>query len=197
MAPIRYFLILAAFSLAVNTALASGRASGDFTDGLCRYEMGGGGLLKAKCAFPQCPTGADCHSPSIYAKGAKIEYFEPLLQWKDTCPSATLGGSCWEVYMDFRLTLGAEDPNGVTALGVNMVQDLEGKLIYKKYWVSTQQKDPSGKFEINGGMVLHVPAGKPLEVSVFQLCARDALGNEGCSAPSTRMEPTAFSKRQK
>lgn len=85
--------------------------------------------------------------------------------------------------MDFKLKFSASDPNGVAAIGTQIAQDLDGKKILKKYWTTTLKKDPEGKYEMLGGLIVHVPPGKPLQLSVFELCAKDGLGNEGCSTP--------------
>lgn len=67
-------------------------------------------------------------------------------------------------------------------VGVNIAQDVDGRKLLKKYWTPAVKQDGEGRYELNGGLVAHVPGGKPLQLSVFELCAKDKLGNEGCTA---------------
>lgn len=162
--------------------VVSAGATGEITDGLCQFTMGPGGLSQALCKLPNCPTGGDCAPPSINLGSTEIRFIEPLLQWKDACPSIAITGGCWEVYMDFILKMAATDPSGMSEIGVNIAQNLEGKQTVKKYASPAVKTLSDGRYEINGGMVLHVPGGRPVELSVTELCAKDAMGNAGCIA---------------
>lgn len=157
-------------------------AQASVTDGLCQFSKGPGGLNQALCRLPNCPTGGDCAPPAINLLNTEIQYMEPLLQWKDTCPSGAISGGCWEVYMDFILKMSASDPSGMSEIGVNIAQVLDGKSSIKKYASPAVKTLSDGRYEINGGMVIHVPGGRPLELSVAELCAKDAIGNSGCVA---------------
>jgi len=152
-------------------------------NGLCTYEPASQGLPKALCSFPSCPVGSDCLPPTIDKFAAAIEYYEPLLQWKDTCPNQSIPNACWEVYIDFRFKVAATDPAGVSTIGVHIAQEVDARRIFKKYWGKAERKDAQGRFEMSAGVVAHVPPGQRLELAVYELCARDSLGNEGCSLP--------------
>lgn len=151
-------------------------------DGLCQFSKGPGGLSQALCKLPNCPTGGDCAPPAINLANTEIQYMEPLLQWKDVCPSSAITGGCWEVYMDFILKMSVSDPSGMSEIGANIAQVLDGKQSIKKYASPAVKTLSDGRYEINGGMVIHVPGGRPLELSVIELCAKDAIGNSGCVA---------------
>lgn len=162
--------------------LVAGVAKASITDGLCQFSKGPGGLSQALCKLPNCPTGGDCAPPAILLSNTEIQYMEPLLQWKDTCPSGAIAGGCWEVYMDFILKMSVSDPSGMNEIGVNIAQVLDGKQTVKKYASPAVKTLSDGRYEINGGMVIHVPGGRPLELSVTELCAKDTIGNSGCIA---------------
>lgn len=163
---------------------SAGALASDFADGLCNFTATSNpGLNKAICYFPSCPTGADCQAPLIDKSSAKIEYYEPLLQWKDSCPNQTLGSSCWEVYVDFKFRVLANDPAGVSAVGLNLASEVESQRVLKKFWVKAEKRDAQGRYELAGGIVAHVPPGKRLELAVHELCARDLLQNESCVPP--------------
>jgi len=162
-------------------------AFGEFADGLCQTEITGSpGLPKATCYFPSCPVGADCMPPTIDRKTAQIEFYEPLIQWKDTCPNTAWSSACWEVHLDFKFRMGAVDPSGVSFIGVHLAHEVDNKKFFKKFWVKAQQKDSTGKFALESGMVVHVPPGQRLELSVFELCAKDGINNEGCVLPEMK-----------
>lgn len=152
--------------------------------GLCQQDHSVPGLPKAICSFPSCPTGGDCMPPAIEKSNPSIEYFEPLIRWQDSCPTADISGSCWEVYIDFRLKLGAQDPSGVSHIGVHMVYEVNAQRIFKRYWGAAVTKDSSARYDMTGAMVVHVPPGQRLEMGVYELCARDRNGNEGCVLPA-------------
>lgn len=122
--------------------------------------------------------------PQIDKGTPSIEYFEPLLRWKDQCPNEEISGACWEVYLDFRLKLAASDPSGVGFVGVHMVHEVNAQRYFKRYWGTAQTKDSSGRYEMSGAMVVHVPPGQRLELGVYELCARDKSNNEGCVLPA-------------
>ena len=171
----RVLLSVCLTSLVSIQANASGEA-----DGICSIDSSGG-LAKASCLFPSCPQGGTCGTFSAIDKNsAKIEYYEPLLQWKDRCPNTAFEGSCWEVYIDFKLRFAANSQNGVSAIGVNIAQDIDTQRTLKKYWAKAETKSADGRYEMNGGMVIHVPASKRLNLSVFELCVRENNGSESC-----------------
>ena len=148
---------------------------------LCQFSKSPGGLSQAVCLLPNCPTGEDCSAPNIVTAASDMQFQQPQLQWKDSCPSSAIIGGCWEVYVDFILKMTASDPAGLSEIGVTVAQDVDGKRILRKYAQPAVKPLPDGRYEINGGMVLHVPAGRQLQLSVSELCAKDQRGNEGCS----------------
>lgn len=155
----------------------------DILDGLCQMDPGGSSLPKATCYFPSCPHGNDCSPPTIDRETAAMTYKEPILQWKDTCPNTTYTGACWEVSVDFTYALKAADPSGVSDIGVHLVLDIANRRQFKKYWIQADRRDAQGRYELAGGLQTHVPPGGRLEMSVFELCARDKVKNESCILP--------------
>lgn len=159
-------------------------AADEMARGLCQQDHSTPGLPKAICSFPSCPTGGDCMPPNIDKGNPFIEYMEPLLRWQDNCPGTGVSGSCWEVYIDFRFRLAATDPAGISHIGVHMMHEVNAQRVFKRYWGNAVAKDSYGRYEMNGAMVVHVPPGQRLEMGVYELCARDRNGNEGCVLPS-------------
>lgn len=158
-------------------------------DGLCQSEnTGQPGLPKTTCYFPSCPTGVDCQPPSVDKTTAKIEYLEPMLQWKDTCPNRDISGQCWEVSVDLKAMVKADDPSGVTNVGVNVAMEVNAKKDFKKVWSKLLDKpNDQGLFEIDGTLLIHVPPGQRMELTVYELCAKDKLNNEGCFPPMSNL----------
>lgn len=151
--------------------------------GLCVQETASPGLPKAICSFPSCPTGGDCQGPVIEKSNPQVEYLEPLLRWQDDCKDPNVTGSCWEVYIDFKLKLGANDPAGIAQIGVNLYTEVNAQRFFKRYYGPAQVKDSYGRYEMASNLIAHVPPGQRLELGVYELCARDKNGNEGCALP--------------
>lgn len=164
--------------------LFSSYATAAFERGLCTLDTATAGLPKAVCSFPSCPTGGDCQPPDINKSNPSIDYFEPLLQWQDSCPGQGLSGSCWAVHLDFRFRLAATDMAGVTHIGVHMMHEVNAQRYFKRYWGTASAKDGQGRYEMTASMVIYVPPGQRLELGVYELCARDKNGNEGCVLPA-------------
>ncbi len=152
--------------------------------GLCTQDFSTPGLPKAVCSFPSCPTGGDCMPPTIDKSNPAVEFLEPLLRWQDDCKDAVVSGSCWEVYIDFKLKLGANDPSGIGQIGVNMYYELNAQRYFKRYWGNATVKDQYGRYDMTSSMIVHVPPGQRLELGVYELCAKDKSGNEGCVLPA-------------
>lgn len=151
--------------------------------GLCTQDHSTPGLPKATCAFPSCPTGGDCLPPTIDKTNPQLEYLEPLLRWQDDCKADTISGSCWEVYIDFKLKLAASDPSGISQIGVNMYHEINNERTFKRYWGTATVKDVYGRYDMASSMVVHVPPGQRLDLGVDELCAKDRNGNQGCVLP--------------
>lgn len=165
--------------------LLSGLLTAAAQAGLCTTELSPSGLPKASCHFPSCPEGNDCQPPSIEKGSASIEYHEPLIKWEDSCSdkAITPTGACWEVYVDFKLKLGATDPSGVASIGVHLSQEVSAKRIFKKYFGKVTGQTGHGGYLMEATLVTHVPPGQRLDIDVYELCARDGVGNEGCILP--------------
>lgn len=162
--------------------------------GMCQHDHSVPGLPKAICSVPSCPSGGDCLPPTIQKTNPTVDYFEPLLRWRDSCPAQELTGSCWEVHAEFRLKLGASDPSGVRDIGLTMIQEVNANRVFKRYWGTAAMKDSQGRYDMTAVMLIFVPPGQRLEMSVYELCARDKNGNEGCVLPARAMEWRAPAK---
>ena len=195
MAPPRLTTVAMMQKLFLAVAFLSVSAFANFNDALCSFVPGEGGLLKAICQMPGCPNGSDCSAPMIHAGTASIEYFEPILQWKETCPNPGIASSCWEVFIDYKLLIGAVDSSGISSIGANLTQDIEGKKIEKKSWSKSTKKAPDGRYEMNGAITVHVPAGRALELKVSELCAKDFANNEACYPVSLSIDGAKPSRR--
>jgi len=152
--------------------------------GLCVQETASPGIPKAICTFPSCPTGGDCQAPVIEKSNPLVEYLEPLLRWQDDCKDDNVNGSCWEVYIEFKLKLGASDPAGIAQIGVNLYTEVNAQRFFKRYYGPAQMKDSYGRYEMSSSLIAHVPPGQRLELGVYELCARDKQGNDGCALPA-------------
>jgi hypothetical protein len=150
-------------------------------DGMCKVENPSSPLPTQTCFVPSCLTGSDCMPPAIDGASAKILFNDPLLQWKDNCPQGT--GSCWQMYIDFTFMVAANDPSGMKEIGVNIATEVNAKRTFQKFWGKADQRDAQGRFNFMGALSILVPPGQRAEMSVFELCARDSLGNEGCVVP--------------
>jgi hypothetical protein len=159
-------------------------SSFSLADPVCKIDNPSSPLPSQTCLVPSCLTGADCLPPSIEGSSAKIIFNEPLLQWKDHCPQGT--GACWQMYIDFTFLLAASDPTGMKDIGVNIATEVNARRTFQKFWGSAGQRDTEGRYSFSGGMTVLVPPGQRLEMSVFEICARDAVGNEGCVVPPKR-----------
>lgn len=160
-----------------------------FADGLCTYESTAPNLQKATCYAIACPPGANCRPPKIDAATAAITFKEPTSQWKDSCPDKTISGACVETYVDYEFHLGANgDSAQVSDIGVNIVNEIEAKRIFKRQWGKAIQKDSQGRYFFEGGITVYVPPGKRYELSVYELCARDGLNNEQCVLPQKSLK---------
>lgn len=152
--------------------------------GLCTTDSSAPGLPRAICSFPSCPTGGDCLPPTIEKTLPSIEYQEPLLRWQDGCTGQGISGPCWEVFIDFRFRLAATDSAGVSHIGVHMMHEVNAQRFFKRYWGAATTKDSAGRYEMSGSMTAYVPPGQRLEIGVYEICARDRNGNEGCTLPA-------------
>lgn len=166
--------------------LGLGLVGGTARAGLCQQDKSAPGIPKTSCYFPSCPEGNDCLPPTINRDSATISYQEPLLKWMDVCSDKSLSGACWEVYIDFHFEVDATDPSGVAAVGVHLAQEVNAKRIFRKYIATVDRKNPRNKYEMNATLVSHVPPGQRLDLDVYELCARDGAGNEGCVLPMRR-----------
>ncbi len=143
------------------------------------------GLPIATCAFPSCPSGFDCMPPVVDKTTANVTYGQPLIAWRGTCPDNNFQSSCWEVHMDFTALIAATDASGVDYVGVNLAQEVSNRRTFKKYWsrVTPDKKDAQGRYTMTGTAVAYVPPGQQLLLSVYELCSRDSINNEGCIFP--------------
>jgi len=121
--------------------------------------------------------------PTIVKDNPQIEYLEPLLRWQDDCKNDEISGSCWEVYIDFKLRLAANDSSGISHIGVNMYHEVNAQRYFKRYFGVATVKDSYGRYDMSSSMVVHVPPGQRLELGVYELCAKDRNGNQGCALP--------------
>ncbi len=157
--------------------------------GLCSMDKTVPGLPKASCQMPSCPQGIDCQPPEIDRDRAVISYKEPLIRWQDICAEPSFDkGPCWEVFLDFAVQFDAKDAAGISSIGANLAQEVSARRIFKKFMASVNTKGKSGKWEMQGTMTAHVPPGQRLDIDVYELCARDASGNEACALPFRRLD---------
>jgi hypothetical protein len=151
--------------------------------GLCQYDTPTGGMMSADCRFPSCPFDMDCQPPKIDTSSAKIQYDEPLIQWKGTCPDATISGPCWEVHINITFNETATDASGVQAIGVHLASEVNAQRTFTKYWQNVQRQS-GPNYSMQSEILAHVPPGERLELAVYELCAKDLQNNEGCVLPA-------------
>ena len=150
---------------------------------LCYYENTFTGLKRAVCQAPGCPSGGDCEGPVIDRMGASISYMEPLLRWSESCP-APHKGACWEMHISFNLTITASDDSGITRIGAHFAHETNNKRAFIKHWGPAKASDASHSHQLEGSLKLFVGPGKSLDLSIYEICAKDALDNESCVLPT-------------
>lgn len=151
---------------------------------LCKKDVSIPNLPVATCTLPACATGSDCLPPEMDRKNVAVDFAEPKIQWAQTeCPIGA-GTGCWKVEFAFTLKLGATDPSGVQDIGLNLRKEfLNQNLVKQKYFSPAIRIDETGRYVVSGSFSDFVPAGGKVVLSVFEICARDRMGNEGCVYP--------------
>ena len=150
----------------------------------CTYEANNPNLPRASCQFPSCALGLDCQPPDIARDSGIIQFEEPVIRMKRPCPDELIWGGCWEVRKDFTFQIFAFDPSGISTTGVHLVQEVATRRTFKKYWKPAVKPLGSDRFVMKDQIVTYVPLGGRLDVAVYEFCARDGVGNEGCVLPS-------------
>ena len=133
--------------------------------------------------MPACPTGGDCTPPTVSLNSANIHFEEPLYKWIEVCPVSTGTGSCWEVHVNAHLKLNASDLSGIKEIGVNLATELNARREFKKYWVSARRGNQPDVFQGSLRISTYAPPDRQLELSVYELCAKDMRNNEACIFP--------------
>ena len=148
---------------------------------ICQVVQNTSGIAHAVCQFPSCPTGGDCRGPEIDTKQARVEYFEPLLRWKENCPNLSFDqGPCWEVYLEVNLRLRARDQSGVSDIGVKLYLEQNGKRSFHEVWSPTAASGSQDTYSLREAAVFHVPANNEIQFGVAELCAKDNRSNQNC-----------------
>lgn len=150
---------------------------------LCQREVDLSGLAVTTCQLPSCPTGGDCAPPEIDRTAGYVDFQPPLIKWVDLCPVGTLQRSCWEISLDLNFIVQAKDESGIAAVGVNLVTEADGERKFQKIWGVRMTESGEGVFKTYGNLRTFSPPGQAMQASVYQLCAKDKLGNEGCVFP--------------
>lgn len=176
-------------ALTALVLLFSSLANGESRPLDCQIDSSVPGLPVAQCEIPSCPKYEDCDGPQITVQRSEVEYFEPVIQWREPCTNKNLSlGPCWELAVDVNLQLDAHDPSGISAVGVKLFVESGNDRKFLTLWDNVHQINLKGKFEIRKPMHINSLAANNIEFGVHELCARDKVGNQTCVPAGHRLD---------
>lgn len=152
------------------------------SNGACKKDPASSTLPVISCRAPVDCLSGDCLPPQIDKHTASIDYGEPTFSWNEFCKGTHK--NCWDMHIPISFRLAASDPSGVREVGFELRTEAETLYKFERHFATAATKDSAGRYLVNHTLALQLPPGGNIDFSVYQLCARDGAGNEGCVVPT-------------